>query len=170
MAAGSTYVFVGSATAAGGSTTQLVMSSIPSTYTDLILVINGAGAGGAGGNVWLQFNGDTDGAHYSSTRILGDGSAASSARQTSPGYFMIGDIGSGSKFSTVAHVMNYANTSTYKTVLSKHGAENVVGGYVGLWRGNTGSAAQAITSITVGFNSQNIASGTTFTLYGIAAA
>ena len=91
-------------------------------------------------------------------------------RQTSPGYFMIGDIGSGSKFSTVAHVMNYANTSTYKTVLSKHGAENFVGGYVGLWRGNTGSAAQAITSITVGFNSQNIASGTTFTLYGIAAA
>jgi hypothetical protein len=62
--------------------------------------------------------------------------------------------------------MNYANTTTYKTVLSR--ANNSAAGteaIVGLWR-----SSAAITSMTVLSETGNIAIGSTFSLYGILAA
>ena len=64
--------------------------------------------------------------------------------------------------------MNYSNSTTYKTVISRGGnAATWVTTNVGLWR-NTA----AITSVKVFASdaSSNMNSGSTFTLYGIAAA
>jgi hypothetical protein len=62
--------------------------------------------------------------------------------------------------------MNYANTTTYKTILSRI---NNPGGYVNasvsLWR----KTPEAITTLEA-YAASNWASGTTFTLYGIKAA
>jgi hypothetical protein len=65
-------------------------------------------------------------------------------------------------------VMNYANTSTYKTVLSalandKNGSGSV-DRVVGLW-----SNTSAINSVSV-VGGANFVSGSTITLYGIKAA
>jgi hypothetical protein len=64
--------------------------------------------------------------------------------------------------------MNYSNTTTYKTTLSRDGNVNqsVVESSVGLWR-----STAAINIITMGdFGASTMAAGTTATLYGIAAA
>jgi hypothetical protein len=63
--------------------------------------------------------------------------------------------------------MNYANTTTYKTAISR-GSESVNGvmAIVVLWR----KTPEAITSILLKPSTGNFDIGSTFTLYGIKAA
>jgi hypothetical protein len=67
---------------------------------------------------------------------------------------------------SIIHIMNYANTTTNKTVISRAngtGSNSYVGISVGLWR-----STAAITSINISpYNNQGIASDGTFNLYGI---
>jgi hypothetical protein len=68
----------------------------------------------------------------------------------------------------VANIQNYSNATTYKTVVSRGGAANtgmIVIAYVGLWR-----STAAITTITLFSDTGNLATGSTFSLYGITAA
>jgi len=113
MAAGSTYTPIATTTL-GSATTSYSFSSIPSTYTDLIMVWNGTAA--AQDNVSLRFNSDTA-TNCSVTRLRGDGSTASSSRWSNIN-MIYGSIADTSGSSTVTwHVMNYANSTTYKTAL-----------------------------------------------------
>jgi hypothetical protein len=65
--------------------------------------------------------------------------------------------------------LNYANTTTYKTMLAKYGNPSTdIGPIVGLWRGSTGSATEAINRIDLkAAGGANWATNTTFSLYGI---
>ena len=64
------------ATASGtGSNTTLSFTSIPATYTDLILILNGSL--NTGNNTRMRFN-NNSGFNYSMTVVTGDGSSASS--------------------------------------------------------------------------------------------
>jgi hypothetical protein len=161
MPAGSTYTPIATVTASGSSTTQVVMSSIPSTYTDLILIGN-IPTTLVGINAYLQFNADYS-TNYSWTRLFGDGSSASSGRGTSQNgiNYLVNDY-----TTTICHIQNYSNSTTYKTAIVRaNNPSDYVTATVGLWR-NTA----AINAIRVDFDSNTIPSGTTFTLYGIAAA
>lgn len=162
----STYTPIATYIVSGTSTSTYTFSSIPSTYTDLILVINySLNAGGTGGAVHLQFNGDTA-SNYSNTFMYGSGSSAVSSRATAQTYVDAGYMSSNAvSANSISHIMNYSNATTYKTVLSR--ANNTSGeitAYVNLWR-----STAAINSITVSAVT-NYSSGTTFTLYGIKAA
>ena len=162
MAAGSTYTPIATTTLGSGTTT-VNFTSIPSTYTDLVLVCNAFIA-----NAFriYNFNGDT-GSNYSYTYMTGNGSAASSGRDTTAKIF-VGYGGTTSTTPTVCTVNfeNYANTTTYKTVVARgSSSEQWVSASVGLWR-NTA----AISSFTIISDSANFLTGSTFTLYGIAAA
>ena len=120
------------ATASGtGSNTTFSFTSIPATYTDLILVINGSL--NTGNNTRMRFN-NNSGSNYSMTVIAGDGSSASSYRDGSqtafsyPGYY---DTAMGMN---IIHVMNYSNTTTYKTFIQRNSkASNQAQAAVGLW-------------------------------------
>jgi hypothetical protein len=160
MPAGSTYTPIATTTL-GSSVSTYTFSSIPSTYTDLIMVFNGTSTSA---NISLQFNGDT-GSNYSSTRIRGNGTTASSNRFTSQTVMIGGSSETTNPATVVWQVFNYSSSTTNKSALCRGGgAGNQVEGYVGLWR-NTG----VINSLTV-FNSGTLNSGSTLTLYGIAAA
>ena len=165
MASAQTYTPIATITASG-STTSVTFSSIPQTYTDL--VIAGAFYETSSSNTSLQFNGDT-GSNYSSTSLLGNGSTASSARVSNFPCIFWDRQGNATGYGTgVAHIMNYSNTTTYKTALLRYGyAGTWVEEDVGSWHNTS-----AITSITVGVvsGSGNLASGSTYTLYGILAA
>jgi hypothetical protein len=161
MAAGSTYTPIATTTL-GSATASYTFSSISSTYTDLVLVCSWSKSAAARMN--LYFNGDTGGTTYSYTRLVGDGSSATSDRLAN-----FGIIDAGYTDTTIAtsiiHLNNYSNTTTYKTVLIRVNATiNAVAANVALWR-NTA----AINSITLG-GANNLQAGSTFTLYGIAAA
>ena len=162
MPAGSTYTPIATTTTSG-SASSYTFTSIPSTYTDLVLVIQGSAD--ASTTVALRVNGDT-GSNYSFTYIYGNGSSATSSRGTSQTNMISNDITT-SQSTGIAQFMNYSNTTTNKTVLTRGGAADISTlGNVNLWR-NTA----AITSITVFLASpRTFSNGSTFTLYGIAAA
>jgi hypothetical protein len=164
MPAGNTYVAI--ATETLGSTTQSVtFSSIPSTYTDLVLITSTKVASGQD-NVTFRVNSDT-GTNYSYTRVFGNGTSALSDRSSNSTQGFVGNESNANFTTQITHFMNYANTTTYKTVLSRSNATDTeVTAWVNLWR-NT----NAINTILVrSAGGGGFVSGSTFSLYGIASA
>lgn len=138
----------------------VTFSSIPGTYRDLRLVINGQTTG-ALNNAQVQFNAD-GGSNYTAVRMLGDGSSASSSAPGALTFMQFGDIGNIDTVIT-GDVMDYSATDKHKTALIRgSNAGGVVSAYAGRWA-NTA----AITSLKV-TGANTFASGTTFALYGIA--
>jgi hypothetical protein len=151
----------------GSAAASVTFSSISGSYTDLVLVTNASNVS-TDSNLNLQFNSDTA-SNYSSTRLSGDGSTATSATTANLVYIVAGRANATGSIAanSIVNIMNYSNTTTYKTVLTRaNNAASIVGAYVGMWR-NTA----AITSILIySNNAANISAGSTFTLYGIKAA
>lgn len=163
MPAGSTYTPIATTTL-GSTAASYTFSSIPSTYTDLVIVYEGSQTGN--GDARIQYNGDTA-ANYSETVVKGNGTAASSARSTNGNFSYIAytdqSIG---RTNIIVQIQNYANTTTYKTCLSRFNtAGSTVGAIVGMWR-----STAAINSITISTSVFAFSAGSTFTLYGIASA
>ena len=145
------------------ATSSVTLSSIPQTYTDLVLVLQGASS--VDDTIMMQFNSDT-GSNYSWTQIGGDpGSGIFSSRASSVSSMRIG-YGNTSQGSHITQIMNYSSTTTYTTNVSRSNkANDDVRAVVSLWR-NT----NAVTSITAIQTGGNFSIGFTFTLYGIKAA
>jgi hypothetical protein len=165
MAAGNTYTQIASTTL-GSAASSVTFSSIPSTYTDLVIV--SAPLATTAEEFVMQFNGDT-GTNYSSTFLYGDGTAAGSVRVTNQTYAYLNYYGSVSttQNTQIFSIMNYANTTTFKTVIGRASRANSgVDAVVALWR-----STAAINSIAIKLkNGNNFLAGSTFNLYGIAAA
>jgi len=181
MAAGSTYTPIATTTL-GSAAASYTFSSIPSTYTDLILVAScqSTSSSPADSRCFVQVgNGSVDtGSNYSHTDLYGTGSAAGSYREsnrTQIDQIVYNATSNNGEFAVITYqFMNYANTSTYKTVLQR-GNQNLnsqgttyVGAQVSLWRST--SAINTIKIYTGGPSAGNWSAGSTFTLYGIASA
>ena len=149
----------------GSAATSVTFSSIPSTYTDLVLIFNGSNATSNNG-LRLRFNSDSS-SIYSYTYLYGNGTSAVSDRTTgATGGQIATDIAS-TQATCVAQIMNYSNTTTYKTCIGRgSSAANFTDAQVSLWRDFS-----AITSVTVllGAGTSNFSTGSSFTLYGIKA-
>jgi len=150
----------------GSDAASVTFSSIPSTYTDLVIVING-GQVTADNYYGIRFNGDTT-TNYSNTQVVGNGSTATSNRNSNQNVGYIHSTNQVSIADTViVNVFNYANTTTYKTSISRgnSAAYRVVASVV-LWR----KTPEAINSISILGGGVNLLSGSTFTLYGVKSA
>jgi hypothetical protein len=114
--------------------------------------------------ILMQFNGDT-GSIFSWTQMGGNALGTFSTRASNQTSIRIG-FGNTAQGNQIVQIMNYSNSTTYKTSLSRSNIGDVgVRAIVGLWR-NT----NAITSITFIQSAGDFSSGCTFTLYGIKAA
>jgi hypothetical protein len=158
-----TYVALDKITV-GTATPSVTFTGISQAYTDLVLVVNGTSA--SAGDFSLQVgNGSIDtGTNYSMTALYGNGSTATSARSTSSAA-----IGTGGFYTAqgtiIIQLMNYSNTTTYKTTLNRTNSSDFVQARVGLWR-----STAAINTIKYGpSDGSNWSVGTTFSLYGISA-
>ena len=155
-------------TTLGSNAANITFSSISSAYTDLVIILNGAFT--TAETIGVQFNSDT-GSNYSSTILAGNGSSASSGRNTNQTGLTVGTNGYWTTSiiaNSILNIQNYSNTTTYKTMLSRSNNTSVgLDAIVGLWR-NTA----AINAIKLyGFYSgHSFITGTTATLYGIKAA
>jgi len=157
-------------TTLGSNTNSYTFSSVPSTYTDLILICGDLSAGSSQ-TIYVQPNSDT-GSNYSFTVLNGEGSVVQSIRasNSSQGLVVGGSIGgvpASKNAMGILHIQNYSNTTTFKTSLSRYSAGGVeTQAAVGLWR-----STAAISSLKVTISGgTNILAGATFTLYGITAA
>jgi hypothetical protein len=153
----------------GSTAGTVTLTSIPQTYTDLILVVN-AGDTPTATVMRAQFNNDTAN-NYSETKLRGDGTTLSSTRISTNSELNVGETAYMNTTNSgnavyILHFMNYSNTTTNKVILYR--ASNASFGTevcVGLYR-----STSAITSIKLFPPGNSFTIGSTFTLYGIKAA
>jgi hypothetical protein len=153
-----------------GSSDRVTFAGIPQTYTDLRLVCSVTETG-AGGDLLGYFNQNVS-AIYSTTVLKGNGTAASSLRESSTSIFRptaFETIGSVPAIVTI-DILNYSNTTTFKTLLSRvsndKGGSGITGLSISLFRSTSAISEIELGTFTAGVN---FASGSTFSLYGIKA-
>jgi len=161
------------------ATSSITFSSIPSTYTHLqIRGITRSSSGNNYDNLWLRFNSDTN-SNYASHYLAGNGATADGYAWSSEAqirsFYTTGGTASSNVFSaSVIDILDYANTSKYKTTRHLNGFDNNGTGTSnydkgtidlssGLWRST--SAVSAITFIING--GVNFTQYSSFALYGI---
>lgn len=152
-------------TTLGSDTASVTFSSISGSYTDLVIIASCKPVNsGTSSSIGVQLNSDT-GSNYSRTLLYGNGSSASSTRDSSVTSSAILFYEGTSPAVNILHIFNYANTTTYKTFIARANfAGSTVRAGVGLWR-----STAAITSVTLLPTSDSFASGSTFSLFGIKA-
>lgn len=146
-----TYVKIASYTATG-TVTDITFTSIPATYTDLVLKMslrtNGAVVAD---DVALEFNGITSTAFYAVRQVGGNGSSVYS--NTGPVHaagYETGSSATASTFgSTDIYIPNYANTSYAKSYSTDSVTENNATQanqtlQAGLWNPTTQAAISSI--------------------------
>jgi hypothetical protein len=166
MAAGNTYDAIATQTLSS-TAASVTFSSIPSTYTDLILVCNPITAVTTG-QIAIRLNADT-GTNYSRTILWGNGATAGSYRNANENYAYTGYYTNlwTNPTTVIFQINNYSNATTNKTILGRSSNANEASmASVNLWRST--SAITAIELTISGASSYSI--GSTFSLYGIASA
>jgi hypothetical protein len=169
MNAGNMYgAMVPIASAANGSAN---FGNIPQTYQDLYVVSSLRGINANTVEFFFSTLNSSTSAIYSYTSLQGDGSSATSSRTNIGNTSLFLGVGPGANStagifgSLEMWVLNYANTSTFKTVLYRFAADQNGSGEsrlgVGLF-----SSTGAISSLNV-FGGNGTATGTTHNLYGI---
>jgi hypothetical protein len=168
-----TYILIASNTVGSGGAASVTFSSIPATYTDLVLKASTRSNETTGGSVWdsllLRFNGSST--SYTDRLLGGDGTSAFSVVNVIPSYFFCGDIPNALVTSNVfgsteITIPNYTSAN-YKSISSDSVEENnATTGQLdltaGLW-----SNTSAITSITLSASVGNLVQYSSFYLYGI---
>jgi hypothetical protein len=152
----------------GSSVASVTFSSIPATYTDLVLV--SVPIVTAATTFAVRFNSDT-GSNYSETILVGDGTSATSTRIANQTELRISYAATSRTTNTtniITQIQNYSNATTYKTLLSRdNAASDGTGAIVGLWRNTVAITGLTIIPLSGG---SIITTGSTFTLFGIKAA
>jgi len=161
-----TYTLISSVTVGAGGAANIQFTSIPATYTDLVLKFSIRGnRASVYDQVYLDING---GGTAPSTRYLsGDGAAASSGTSSNQISLASGSTATASTFGNgEVYIPNYAgsNQKSYSTdgVSENNGTTAYISSFASLWA-NTG----AITSLSLTTNSGSILQYSTAYLYGI---
>ena len=168
----STYTLI-SSNVLSSSTASVTFSSIPATFTDLVLRYSGRSdvAGQAIKSVNLTFN-SIGGTDYSSTRIQGDGTSAASGRSSSFSSIVLnfateGSTATANTFSNnEIYIPSYAVSQNKPIGIFNAQEDNTTNAYLVAQAGLLSNTA-AITSITLSVSPDNFVSGSSFYLYGI---
>ena len=147
------------------ATPSVTFTGISGAYTDLVVVCNVSTS--TNSNLYLRYNNDAT-SNYSNTVLNGSGTTATSARNTAGTKGFIDSEAyaqNNFNYNATIHVMNYANTTTKKTTLTRANNSAIgVTANVLLYGGTS-----AISQIDIFANAGNLQTGSTFSLYGIAA-
>jgi len=158
----SSYESIATSTVGSGGSSTITFSSIPSTYKHLQIRYSGFVANDA----FIRFNGDT-GTNYSRHSLYGNGSSAAAygaANETAIGFtYTASNTNPGS---SICDILDYTNTSKYKTARILNGDDQNGSGIIMLASGNWQNTA-AITSITIFEDSGVFGQYSRFSLYGI---
>lgn len=160
-----TYIPIATQTL-GSAASSITFSSIPSTYTDLRLVLTGTTNNSS--NLAFQFNGDS-GSNYSYTFLSGTGSTVISSSSTNAARALFESQGASSTTIPTMYtldVFSYANAANKSCLVTASVDQNGSGAVetaVALWR-----STASITSISIFCNGGgNLLTNSTATLWGI---
>ena len=169
-----TFIKIASVTVGAGGASSIDFTSIPSTYTDLVVKLSGRTAyNNIAGSIsaYVRFNGDT-GSNYSGRRVIGTGSSATSDNSSTTSFistFLDITAYTANTFGNAEYyIPNYAG-SNRKSIsvdgVTEHNATLSYAALVaGLW---TGTAAITSISIFPEPTTGNFVQYSTAVLYGI---
>ena len=166
-----TMTLIASNTVGSGGVASVTFSSIPATYTDLLIkmsVRNGTNTETVGS---VFFNSDTTDSNYRYRRLLGDGSSASSLSGSNPYWFYMSTTGDTSNTfaNCEIYIPNYAG-SAQKSISSDIVTENNSTSALAVLTAGLWTNTSAITAIQVrpyASGGGNFAQYSTAYLYGI---
>lgn len=152
-------------TTLSSSTASVTFSSIPSTFTDLVVIVN-CFIVTTGNPLYIRFNGTSSG--YSWTHMFGNGTNVISNRAANASFLYMGEIATLSTPSLhQLDIMNYSSNNR-KMVLGRYSNNRSTAGLaqaiVGYWQNTAAISSIEIGTFQSGFN---MATGTTLTVYGI---
>jgi len=164
---------IATSTVGAGGVATVTFSSIPANYEHLQLryITRNNRSGQSVDAINIRANGDTA-ANYANHRLQSDGSNGSSSGGTSLGYAIFGQTTASTATASVfavgiMDILDYSNTSKYKTFRTLSGFDANGSGYAGLYSGLWQSTA-AINSLTISSNDgSGILQYSSFALYGI---
>lgn len=157
------------------SQSSVTFSGIPAKYTHLqirwIARNTSNDVDGASENMRIQFNGITT-AKYPFHYLEGNGTSASaSAGTTDTSFFSarfpMSNATANAFGAGIVDILDYSNTSKYKTLRHLGGSDKNGSGYIGLYSGVEINDTNAITSITMFPQLNNFVQYSHFALYGI---
>jgi hypothetical protein len=166
-----TMTLIASTTVGAGGASSATFSSIPSTYTDLVVRFSGrTNTAGVRMNINLQLNGSNSG--YNNKVLSGDGSSTSSgSNYTGTTQIYLNEINGGTStsntFSNVdIYIPNYTG-SNYKSVSADSVYENNGTTAFAVLTAGVWSNTAAITQINLSPGADSFVQYSTFYLYGI---
>jgi hypothetical protein len=164
---------IASVTVTGTTDTSIGFANIPQIYQDLIIVVSSRRTDAV--TEGTQFLYSYSGTIASVTKLFGDGSSSTSSRNTNQNALFIGaypgaSAAAGVFANQVIHIFDYANTSRFKTVLTRTAADRNGAGQAEISVGLLRDTA-AFTSCGVSTYNASVyyVPGSTATLYGIKA-
>ena len=146
----------------GSSTSSVSFSSIPASFRDLVLVIDGRS--GTTTNAVVRLRPNNDSSNASRVFMFGDGSSTASQAFTDAFFIATLPPSNQTNATGIAQIMDYVATDKHKTILQRGGP---AGQFVSANAARWGSTA-AITSLVVMVTTESMGAGTTLALYGIA--
>lgn len=161
------YEAIATVTVGSGGASSMVFTSIPATYTDLLILLSGRST--YTGDTYrfgtIQFNDLTT--NQTSRYLYGDGSTVASANDTSIYYWLNGNSSTSSTFSNISiYITNYASSNnksvSIDSITEHNGTQAFAALLAGLW-----SSSSAITKIGLFPAGGNFMQYSTATLYGI---
>jgi hypothetical protein len=171
-----TFTKIASVTVGSGGAASIDFTSIPATYTDLVVKFSlrstASDSGGSNpSDARLSFNNSTSG--YSERMLYADGGSPASAATSGSGFFNWAGIqnsnsNTANTFSNCeVYIPNYAGSANKSVSSDAIRENNATGGiqlrlFAGLW-----SNSAAITSVKLAPDYGNFAQYSTATLYGI---
>ena len=164
---------IANVTVTGATDTSMGFTNIPQIYQDLMIVVSSRRTDAI--TEGTQFFYSYSGSIASVTKLIGDGSNASSSRNTGQNALFVGpypgaSAPSGVFGTNIIHILNYSNTSMFKTVITRSASDRNGGGQtelsVGLLRDTTGLTSCGVSTYNA---SVYYVPGSTITLYGIKA-
>jgi hypothetical protein len=165
-----TYIQIGSTVTVGsGGAANIDFTSIPATFTDLVILLSSRTATGGAADVEMQLNSDTTGTNYARLQIQANGSTVASSigagNQTGTS---TGSTDTSSTFaSNSIYIPNYLGSS-YKSYATDTVTENNATTAYATLRAGIWNNGAAITNIRLKHGSgANFVQYSTASLYGI---
>jgi len=170
-----TYIALASVTVGSGGAANIEFTSIPQTYTDLLLKLSTRSTDASQRRqLWVKYNGSSS--NYTGRLLYGeDGGTGSDSLSGStggsPGFqfgITCGDTATANNFgSAEVYIMNYAGSNNKSSSTDSVMENNSSTTYDNWLNANLWSDSSAITSIAITLSAGNFKQYSTATLYGI---
>ena len=152
--------------------TGIGFTNIPQGYQDLMVVMTMRDQNSGTGGLYLPtaFNQDSGSTNYNETMLFGNGSSAASSRWSNQQFFQFAQQPAngntaGIFSTTVMHILNYSNTTTYKSMIQRNSMDLNGSGRTAIIAGTWRSTA-AITQFNA-YAVNGTKAGSSVALYGV---